>query len=285
MQFIFTNYLHLFPLEIQDFSVLSCSFVPVAVYSNLETEKLEILKNNKNQAGVYQLIHIKSGKYYIGSSNNISKRFSYYFNKKYLEQNKSMYICKALALYSYSGFSLTILKYVDISNKSKEEARKLILEREQFYIDFLGPEYNINPIAGSRLGSKASAETIAKNSKASKGRYNPMYGRIHSEETKHRMSLSLKGKIFSEETRKLLREARAKQIITEETKDKISKSLSKKVYVYSNSTPTILSYEFLSYTEAGKYFNCSYKTISRYLDNHKLFKKQWLLFSENKQLK
>ena len=48
-----------------------------------------------------------------------------------------MYICKALLYYRYSAFTLSILEYIDISNLSKEETRKLILSREQFYIDFL----------------------------------------------------------------------------------------------------------------------------------------------------
>jgi hypothetical protein len=45
------------------------------------------------------------------------------------------YISKALIFHSYSEFFLTILEYIDISNLSKEEARKLILLREQHYID------------------------------------------------------------------------------------------------------------------------------------------------------
>jgi len=57
--------------------------VPIAIYSNID--KLEILFDNKSKASVYQLTHIKSGKYYIGSSNNLFKRFSIYYAKKYLE--------------------------------------------------------------------------------------------------------------------------------------------------------------------------------------------------------
>jgi group I intron endonuclease len=73
-----------------------------------------------------------------------------------------MYIYRALLHHGYSKFSLSILEYIDISGLSKSEARKLILEREQFYIDNLSPEYNINPKAGSRLGSTHSAVTKKK---------------------------------------------------------------------------------------------------------------------------
>ncbi len=43
-----------------------------------------------------------------------------------------MHIYNALVYYGYLAFSLTILEYINISNLSKKEAYKLILEREQF---------------------------------------------------------------------------------------------------------------------------------------------------------
>jgi len=51
-----------------------------------------------------------------------------------------MYIYNALRNHGYSAFSLTILEYIDVTNLSKEESRKLILEKEQFYLDSLAPE-------------------------------------------------------------------------------------------------------------------------------------------------
>jgi len=52
-----------------------------------------------------------------------------------------------------SNFSLEILEYCDESEA---------LKREQYYLDLCEPEYNILKIAGSRLNSKHSEETIAK---------------------------------------------------------------------------------------------------------------------------
>jgi group I intron endonuclease len=48
---------------------------------------------------------------------------------------------------------LEILEYCD---------RDKCIEREQYYIDLLRPEYNILQTAGSRLGSQQSEETKAK---------------------------------------------------------------------------------------------------------------------------
>jgi len=72
---------------------------------------------------------------------NLSKRLKDYYNKTFLNRNKNMYIYNALLAHGYSSFSLTILEYIDISNLTKDEARKLILLREQYYLDFLSPEY------------------------------------------------------------------------------------------------------------------------------------------------
>lgn len=58
-------------------------------------------------------------------------------------------IARALIKYGYSNFQLEILEYCEPSN---------CIDREQYYIDLLKPEYNILKTAGSKLGSKHSVE-------------------------------------------------------------------------------------------------------------------------------
>lgn len=132
-----------------------------------------------------------SGKNYVGSAIDLSKRLKCYFSSSELKRVDN-YISKALLHHTHSAFSLTIFEYIDISSKSVKETCKLILEREQFYIDFLGggPEYNILQKAGSSLDYKHSEEAIAKMS----GEKNPMYGKIHNNEIKMKMSLVLSDK-------------------------------------------------------------------------------------------
>ena len=62
-----------------------------------------------------------NGKRYIGSSANLNRRFSEYFNINYLFKNKSMSICCALLKHGYSNFSLTILEYCEISELLTKE--------------------------------------------------------------------------------------------------------------------------------------------------------------------
>jgi hypothetical protein len=101
---------------------------------------------------------------YIGSSVNLNKRLREYLNINYLEQNLSMGICRALLKYGYSNFQFEILEYCECSK---------CLEREDYYLNLLNPEYNVSRKAGA-----------------------PMYGRLHSEESKkkkYRKQLKKKG--------------------------------------------------------------------------------------------
>jgi hypothetical protein len=164
-------------------------------------------------------------------------------------------------------------------------------------------EYYINPTAVSRLGSLHTKETIVLMSKAKTGDNHPMFGRTHSAETIVKMSEAHLGKIHSEETKAKLSETHRGKIHSEETKALISEALtginnpmfgkshsketkakmSKRVFVYSSYTPTILEHEFVSYSEAAKHFNCSIMTISRYINSGKLLQKQWILYSSKSE--
>jgi group I intron endonuclease len=272
---------------------------PVTIYNNAETDKLQILSDNKGLSGIYMWTHKESGKLYVGSAVDLSKRISKYYSSLYLKRADN-YISKALILHSYSAFSLSILEYIDITDLSKEETRLLILEREQFYLNLAFSvdkpnTYNILKMAGSLLGFKHSEESIAIISKALKGKN---LGKLYSPETKAKMSEAkaaennpmygktgethpMFGKTHSIEAIKKMSEARKGILKTEEHKIKISKSMSKNVFVYSFDleTENVLFKSFNTCIEAAKYFDCSTRNISRYLDKNKLYKNQWILSS------
>lgn len=119
-----------------------------------------------NKAGIYRWTNLTNGKFYIGSSSNLGKRFSGYFSFNFLTREslktKSL-IYTAILKYDYSKFKLDILEYCDPAE---------LLVREQYYLDLLKPEYNILKIAGSSpprrvgtwesLGFKHSEETLLK---------------------------------------------------------------------------------------------------------------------------
>jgi group I intron endonuclease len=89
-----------------------------------------------------------------------------------------MYICRALLDHGYSAFSLAIIEYIDVTGLSKDSSKELILEREQFYINNLNPEFNLLKVAGSTLGFKHSEESIALIRDAKIGKNHPFMGKI-----------------------------------------------------------------------------------------------------------
>jgi hypothetical protein len=117
----------------------------------------------------------------FGCSKSLSRRFREYFNLNYLERNKAMPICRALLKYGYSKFSLEILEYCQPSE---------VISREQYFIDFLQPEYNILKTAGSSLGYKHDEEARAKMSTSKKGQNHPMFGKTPNQETIYKITAS-----------------------------------------------------------------------------------------------
>lgn len=193
-------------------------------YENLFDLKKDILNDNKGKSGIYMLTNKLTKDIYIGQSIDISNRFLNYFNLSYIKSKNSFIISRALIKYGYSNFSLTILEYCEISD---------LTLREQYYFDKLNPQYNILKIAGSSLNFKHSEDTKTKISKSLKGVYvkenSALYGSIHSEETKKRMSLKktgdlnpLFGKTHSEETKELMKQKALARKHSEETKLKMS---------------------------------------------------------------
>jgi group I intron endonuclease len=100
--------------------------------------------------------HKESGNRYVGSAVDLFTRLNNYYSPSNLK-NDDNYICRALLCHGYSAFNLSIIEIIDISNLSKEDARELILSREQIYLDLMFSAdkpntYNILKVAGSSLG-------------------------------------------------------------------------------------------------------------------------------------
>jgi group I intron endonuclease len=161
---------------------------PVATYENAKLLKKQILQENKAKSGIYRWVNLINGKTYIGSGLNLSNRLSHYFSQKHMEtslKTSKSAIYSALIKHGCYNFSLEILEYCSVEN---------LIQREQYFIDIMEPEYNILKTAGSRLGSNHSEESRAKISAAQKGKFNSMFGKTHDEEARAKMSTYKKGK-------------------------------------------------------------------------------------------
>src|ERR1700730_10135505 len=95
---IFATKLNLFSNKI-DFS-------NIKVYYNLYHNRSNLWKENKNKAGIYDLIKNMNGHDYIASSVNITNRMQNYLNKSLLifKKNSNPPIGSALLKYGYDNF-------------------------------------------------------------------------------------------------------------------------------------------------------------------------------------
>lgn len=124
-------------------------------------------KQNLNVSGIYCIRNLISGKVYVGSSQNIRKRFLAHKSALQLGRHHSEVLQRSWIKNGCDAFSFEILEIVeDLSH---------IIQREQHWIDALKAHksdggYNICPIAGRTSGIKLSSKTRAALSAAKRGR-------------------------------------------------------------------------------------------------------------------
>jgi hypothetical protein len=153
----------------------------VVIYHNAEYDKKAILMDSKGRSGVYKWTNTLTGKFYIGSAVELSRRLQYYYNIKYMTNYKSKSaIYFALLKNGHASFKFDILEYCNKEN---------VISREQYYITCLNPSYNILKIAGSSLGFRHSKAVKANMSINNTGVNHPFFGKKHTEESKVKMSL------------------------------------------------------------------------------------------------
>jgi len=233
---------------IRSYSTQSKSTIePIKVYNNADTQKSEILRDNTDQSGVYRWINKINGKSYIGSAVNIKARL----NSHYSNYRSNLLLQQAFKKYGLENFSVQILEYCDVT---------VLIDREQYYLNLLSPEYNISPTAGRTTGYKHTKKTIENMSLTRKGVNHPLYGKKHSVESLIRMKEAQLGKTTSEETRKKMSITKGGSLI----------------YLYSVEEITLLR-TFVSSYLAADYLKCSDTTVMKYAKSNYIFKDQYIL--------
>nr|QDG01257.1 GIY-YIG endonuclease [Scytalidium sp.] len=235
------------------------TFIPINKYSNADTQKALIIKDNLGKSGVYCWVHNQSGTRYVGSSVNLGKRFSDYYNLNHLMKN-NMPIYKALLKYGHFNFSLEILEYCHIDS---------VIDREQYFIDLLKPRYNVLKIAGSPLGYKHTPVALEKLKLLG-------IGRKLSEEAKAKLRAANIGRSVSKEIRLKISETKLKANFkhSKEAKLRIGESsLARNGWVtYVINVKTGKTESYLSRHKAAIALNISPLTLKRYIDSQKLYK-------------
>jgi group I intron endonuclease len=218
--------------------------VETTLFKLAEVSQGDVLKFLSGKSGIYKWTNTLNGKSYVGSSISLHRRIQENFNpeRSLRELNRGESILyKSLLKYGYLNFTLEILEVVNVEGLTSAEARVLLLEREQHYIDLLDPEYNILKTAGSNLGAKMSSETKAKISAAKLGK------------PSHRKGL------------------KGIEAFTVESLQKMSENsgMKKSVYVY-NSAHVLLYPAFSSIKACASNLELSRFQISRALDKDKI---------------
>lgn len=113
---------------------------------------VEGMETIKAQSGIYTIVHTGSGQRYIGSSENIAKRWWEHRNSLKNKSHVNAHLQNAWNKYGAESFKFSVIEHCRVED---------LLSREQVYIDEKS-EYNICLIAGRTIGVKRRPETIRK---------------------------------------------------------------------------------------------------------------------------
>jgi group I intron endonuclease len=140
-------------------------------------------------SGIYS-ITAPSGKRYIGSAVNISRRWGVHKSKLRNGTHHNPYLSNAARKYGIDSLVFEVLEYCPISE---------LVAREQLHIDSATSEslYNICKLAGNVSGRKHSAEALTKMRAAM------------TPERRARISVEATGRVLAEETRARMRTAQS----------------------------------------------------------------------------
>lgn len=164
-----------------------------------------------NNGGVYIITCIPTSKIYIGSTYDFYKRWKSHKSELKSGTHGNSYLQNAWAKYGEASFTFSILQpVVNISNL-------FVIEEQWIRIkDATNRDigYNIAQVCGPNhfLGKKHSEESKAKMSASLKGKlvgeHNGAFGKKRPQETRDRISAKNKGRKFTPEQKERLREAK-----------------------------------------------------------------------------
>ena len=112
------------------------------------------------KSGVYKITNIINNKCYVGSSQNILRRWSEHKRELFKNKHHSIVLQRSYNKHKLNNFIFEVLEYCTTD---------MLLIKEQYYIDILKPKYNMLKFAGSALGHIVTEKTKLKMSLKKKG--------------------------------------------------------------------------------------------------------------------
>jgi cytochrome c oxidase subunit 3 len=124
-------------------------FANPTVFSDVLENRSAIMKEIRDQAGIYAFTNLENLHQYIGSSVNLGSRFTRHLNGS----SSNIILQHAFLKYGISAFTFSILCFCP---------RDQLLSLEQLALDTFQPYYNICKTAGSNLGYRHTPESKSK---------------------------------------------------------------------------------------------------------------------------
>lgn len=163
------------------------------------------------EAGIYRIVHIATGREYVGQAIDIARRWRDHRNRLDAGTHSSRYLQRCWHKHGSEAFAFDILELCDPDDLNSAE---------QAFIDDRSPAFNSAPIAGSSRERKWTKESRERQSLAKTGVR-------HTDQSKAKLSAAAKGRAISAEHRAKISAAKKGkgQPQTEESRMKISNTL------------------------------------------------------------
>jgi group I intron endonuclease len=152
-------------------------------------------------SGIYSITHTDTGRQYIGSTKNFSKRQSRHRQSLCTNTHANPHLQNAWNKYGQEAFEFKILEECKVDD---------LIQREQWYFDNYNPEFNVSMTAGSPLGIKRSEETKEKLKQSHEGKPSNRKGIPCTAEVKEKLRLANLGKSSSFKGKTHTKEAKEK---------------------------------------------------------------------------
>jgi group I intron endonuclease len=114
----------------------------------------------ENRSGIYAILHVPSGRRYVGQASYIENRWGYHRCRLRQGRHHCIYLQRAWSKYGERQFRFVVLERCPVERLN---AREVVWGR--FY---RGNLFNIHPVGKATRGYKMSVETCAKMSSAAK---------------------------------------------------------------------------------------------------------------------
>jgi group I intron endonuclease len=244
---------------------------PIAVWENLDQPGVKgIVKQAiRSLAGIYVIINLVNGDMYVGSA--VTGRMYIRFHK-HLYSTGSVKVAAAVRKYGLSNFAFIVIEVLEPADGVLDN--KLLLSREQYYIDTLPTEYNIAPLAGNTAGVLHTEQTKADMRKNYSDERREMIGSLNpgktlSPETIEAIRLaSLNRSPMSDDTRALVSANSAKaQLYSLSRVDGTSFSSAGGEVVFSEVLRTL--------PVVAGVIGCGEKTVRRAMASNGIVKNTW----------